>query len=928
MEGNDTLRLERLERRVAALEEQLSRLTPAVAPALPAAAPAPQAPWPEPVPAAATPADVVEQLGAHPPHETPSPQRPRFDYERFLGLAVLGRIGIAALVLAGGYFAQLGWGHLGPTARIVCLYLTAGAMIALGAWLRSRTAARYIALLWGGATALTYLAGVAARLRYELIGPAPALALLVASAALGQVLARQLRLQSMATVALGGAFAAPILVGSDSGSPTGLFAYLLVLHTWAATTEHLWQWRLPRHLALLATFGIAAGWFANHAAPPPLSAVLHVEALWLGLVAPELLRAFHRGDVTTVRRTLVTISAWAVQLAMLVWTLRHDALPSFGMLAGLTALVGCTALRRRQPSLDSWTAQLAQLGGVLVVLGAFLVWNGMPPPAPSLPANLGFDHAALRVAAVVASGLALFAARRVTGAADLAAALGTVLGLVVISNPAPAGTGHLLAITVLLLPGTLVVRGSGAPSRRAGLWLGALVAFVAVRLEATGSSPLHYWVPIAAGATGLWFALVGAVAARREDAELLASVATWRFAGAVLLTWLTLAMLPLVLEHGTAIAELPAAGLATGAMATLGAALLARAAPARNTTIVALADLGAALIAIGALAVWTTPALPDELVRQATFDQPWPRLLSLGATAMLTLGLRRWTRGGETGALLAAFVGLLLTTLPAPTNELRAQTATLLVVPATLVLSARAAWHRCAALVLGAAALFGSATQQLSFAGEQGTWLSIALGASGGWAALGALRASWRGDRALLGTATTLLVAIAVLWSVAALQPVPPEATSMTAFVNLRFVSALAVLALLETGRRRLPRQVDAVERITFTAIELALAYLAGLVEMLVVVELWPEGWSAVTISLYTLLFAGALLAAGFVRRQPWLRWPGLCGLGIVVVKVLLFDLRDLSTPLRVLATGALGLVLLVSAFAYARARDPGSRAP
>ena len=78
---------------------------------------------------------------------------------------------------------------------------------------------------------------------------------------------------------------------------------------------------------------------------------------------------------------------------------------------------------------------------------------------------------------------------------------------------------------------------------------------------------------------------------------------------------------------------------------------------------------------------------------------------------------------------------------------------------------------------------------------------------------------------------------------------------------------------------------------------KLALGYLAGLVEMLTLVDAWPAGWSAVTVSCYTLLVAIALLVAGFVRSDQRLRWPGLLGLSAVVVGAALRDPRRALSP-------------------------------
>jgi hypothetical protein len=107
--------------------------------------------------------------GDQPPRRPPAAN----EFERFIGLAVLGRVGVAAVVVAAAYFGQLGWERLGPVARSVVIYLAGAAMIGVGTWLRPRVQPRFVAYLWGGGTALTYVAGVVAHLRYGVL-PAPA----------------------------------------------------------------------------------------------------------------------------------------------------------------------------------------------------------------------------------------------------------------------------------------------------------------------------------------------------------------------------------------------------------------------------------------------------------------------------------------------------------------------------------------------------------------------------------------------------------------------------------------------------------------------------------------------------------------------------------------------------------------------------------
>jgi uncharacterized membrane protein len=69
------------------------------------------------------------------------------------------------------------------------------------------------------------------------------------------------------------------------------------------------------------------------------------------------------------------------------------------------------------------------------------------------------------------------------------------------------------------------------------------------------------------------------------------------------------------------------------------------------------------------------------------------------------------------------------------------------------------------------------------------------------------------------------------------------------------------------------------------------------------------------------LLFAGAGLAAGLVRRNDWLRRASLAGVGLVVAKVFISDMAALSGVLRALSFLGLGGALVGIGYAYRRLR-------
>jgi uncharacterized membrane protein len=69
--------------------------------------------------------------------------------------------------------------------------------------------------------------------------------------------------------------------------------------------------------------------------------------------------------------------------------------------------------------------------------------------------------------------------------------------------------------------------------------------------------------------------------------------------------------------------------------------------------------------------------------------------------------------------------------------------------------------------------------------------------------------------------------------------------------------------------------------------------------------------------SAWSMLFGAALLAAGFWRRSPFLRWQALVLLALSIAKVFLFDTRQLSQGYRILSFLGLGALLLTVSFAY-----------
>ena len=71
------------------------------------------------------------------------------------------------------------------------------------------------------------------------------------------------------------------------------------------------------------------------------------------------------------------------------------------------------------------------------------------------------------------------------------------------------------------------------------------------------------------------------------------------------------------------------------------------------------------------------------------------------------------------------------------------------------------------------------------------------------------------------------------------------------------------------------------------------------------------------TVSGWLMVYAAALLAVGFWKRLAFIRWQGLILIVFTIVKVFLYDMRNLSSVYRVLSFIGLGVLLMGVSFAY-----------
>jgi len=158
-------------------------------------------------------------------------------------------------------------------------------------------------------------------------------------------------------------------------------------------------------------------------------------------------------------------------------------------------------------------------------------------------------------------------------------------------------------------------------------------------------------------------------------------------------------------------------------------------------------------------------------------------------------------------------------------------------------------------------------------------------------------------------------------------------------FFNMRFATylvALAVLGLLIWYSRRSSEPAPTLILVASIAFN-ALALLALSAEIrdfydrslrnrqLMSASAPPDFWRDLeiardfTYSALYMLYGGALIAIGFIKRNAPLRWQALLLIAFTITKVFLYDSRNLNSGLRVVSFIVLGVLLLAVSFAYQR---------
>ncbi len=870
-----TTRIERLQHRIAALEA--GRASPAAeAPPAPAADPVPA-----PVPEAAPPQPAAPDWTAR-PQAAPAAAITKEKGEGALArleasLAGNWLVWVAGLALAlGGVFlvrAALDYGLLGPAGRIALAVIAGLAMIGAGEGLRRRppkTVQRIRsaapAALAGAGIITIYGAAWAAFGLYALIPAPAAFAALAVIAGLAVALAL-LHGPVIAAFGMVGALIAPALIGSEEPNAPALFAYVFGVAAASLAVARVLDWRWTGWVA------VAGG------------------AVW------PLIWLVFGFDGAQAWALAVYLPAYLVAALVFAWDQADEPPPV------------------DRPFRDWWPFPAGLVGA----------WfGGMAAMALAVLLAERSGHAPDAVLAAGAmSVIALLAAWRREGFAALPAAAAVMAALVVLLWPEDQAR--------LVADAERAFRFMGQPDAGPSTpeFLAAAAGFGAL-FAVAGWVFLHglrVKAPMAIAGAGAPVMILAAAYWRMTGLE-----TSFGWSAAAVLVGLPLAVAAWRLVSGPrgyahapgaasayALAPAAAAAIAAGAafdqlwmsaafaLQALAAAWLWRRAPKAETG-EGLGALKIAAAAFGTLAVVRLTVLGEAFGYDVG---PWPvlnwLLYGYGVSALaLWLASRQLVRGGA----------------PERSRVVQSLVAGALTLGVFLVsMQIRHALH-------GGRMDAGFYTL-LEIGLQTSAWLGAALAIRAALGPSPAFAPRW-GVRVLIG-----LSALHALAVTTAFNPWwggdPMGVQGGTVFNSLLAAYGVpgALAAALAIVLRRQGRQaagtitgmIAAVFLFQWLVLEVRFGFHGLLMSRLPVGE--AESWAY---SALGLVYAGALLALGVVRRRPSLRYAALGLLLAVTVKVFVFDLAGLGGGLRALSFLGLGAVLMAVAALYQRVILPMTR--
>jgi uncharacterized membrane protein len=153
-----------------------------------------------------------------------------FNYEKYIGENLFGKLGILILIIGMGFFVKYAINNnwISETLRTILGFAVGSGLIALS-WVLRKKYHAFSSVLAGGGFAIFYVTVAIAYHYYALFSQQAAFVILVLFTLLMSGLAVLYNRRELALVALVGGFVAPFLAGNGSGNYMVLLTYIIIL---------------------------------------------------------------------------------------------------------------------------------------------------------------------------------------------------------------------------------------------------------------------------------------------------------------------------------------------------------------------------------------------------------------------------------------------------------------------------------------------------------------------------------------------------------------------------------------------------------------------------------------------------------------------------------------------------------------------------
>lgn len=211
-------------------------------------------PVPVPVPALAATEETKEPLSI-------MEEKPKTDWEEFIGENLVNKIGIGVLVLGISFFVKFAidkdW--INEAGRVVIGLISGGILIGLAHYTRN-TYRSFSSVLVGGGLTVFYFTIAFAFHQYHLLSQQAAFIIMIAITALAVLLSLLYDRIELGILATAGGFVTPFLVSTGQNNYIALFTYLAILNSGLLVLSWFKRWKLINIIALFFTIIIYGGW--------------------------------------------------------------------------------------------------------------------------------------------------------------------------------------------------------------------------------------------------------------------------------------------------------------------------------------------------------------------------------------------------------------------------------------------------------------------------------------------------------------------------------------------------------------------------------------------------------------------------------------------------------------------------------------------